>query len=135
MLPTDRADLLARVQGLLQQCRGPQAAIRMVDLFALATGDVIIPGKRYDQTRILRSLVEQLRRDGCPIGHVSGTGGGYFWADDPADLDLTIRWFHQRALSSLRQERALRRVPFAQVLEQHALDFDAQPDPINHEEP
>ena len=125
MLPDDRADLLARVQALLQQCRGPRNSIRMVDLFAAATGDVVIPGKRYDQTRILRSLVEQLRRDGCPIGHGNG---GYFWADDPADLDLTIRWFHARALASLRQERALRRVPFAQVLEQHRLDFDAQPD-------
>lgn len=125
MLPADRADLLARVQALLQQCHGPQAAIRMVDLFAAATGDVVIPGKRYDQTRVLRSLVEQLRRDGCPIGHGNG---GYFWADDPADLDATIRWFHARALASLRQERALRRVPFAQVLAQHALDFDARPD-------
>ena len=51
MLPDDRADLLARVQALLQQCRGPQAAIRMVDLFALATGDVIVPGRKYDQDR------------------------------------------------------------------------------------
>ena len=125
MLPTDRADLLVRVEALLQQCRGPQAAIRMVDLFALATGDVVIPGKRYDQTRIVRSLVDQLRRQGRPIAHGNS---GYFWADDPADLEPTIRWFHLRALASLRQERALRRVPFSQVLEQHALDFDAQPD-------
>ena len=125
MLPTDRADLLVRVEALLQQCRGPQAAIRMVDLFALATGDVVIPGKRYDQTRIVRSLVDQLRRQGCPI---AGGANGYFWADDPADLEPTIRWFHLRALASLRQERALRRVPFAAVLEQHQLDFDSQPD-------
>lgn len=125
MLPADRADLLARVQALLQQCRGPQAAIRMVELFALATGDVVVPGKRYDQTRIVRSLVDQLRRQGCPIAHGSN---GYFWADDPADLEPTIRWFHLRALASLRQERALRRVPFEQVLEQHQLDFDSQPD-------
>ena len=125
MLPTDRADLLVRVEALLQQCRGPQAAIRMVDLFALATGDVVIPGKRYDQTRIVRSLVDQLRRQGCPIAHGAN---GYFWADDPADLEPTIRWFHLRALASLRQERALRRVPFAAVLEQYRLDLEAQPD-------
>lgn len=128
MLPADRADLLARVRALLQQCRGPQAAIRMVDLFALATGEIIIPGRKIDQSRILRSLVDQLRREGCPIGIQGGKNGGYFWADDPADLEPTIRWFHARALASLRQERALRRVPFAQVLQQHALDFDARPD-------
>ena len=126
--PSDRDDLLMRVRAVIEQYRGPKQAIRMIDLFALVTGETVIPGRKIDQSRLMRSLVDQLRRQGCPIGIKGGSDGGYFWADDPADLDLTIRWFHQRALSSLRQERALRRVPFAQVLEQHRLDFDAQPD-------
>lgn len=120
----DRAALIERVRAVLEQCQGPERAITMTALFAAVTGETVIPGRRYDQTRVVRSIVEQLRREGCPIAVRSGADGGYFWAVDPGQLDPTIQVFHARAMSSLRQEQALRRVPFGQVLEQHRIEFE-----------
>lgn len=124
MADSDRDALKASLRALLEQCAGPDAAVTMTALFHTATGEPVIPGRRYDQTRVVRSLVEQLRREGCPIGVKGGPHGGYFWATDPAQLDPTIQVFHQRALSSLRQEAALKRMPFPGVLEQHRIEFE-----------
>lgn len=125
----DRAEVKQRIRALLQDHRGPGDCIRAVELLARATGAVIVPRRQYDQTRVVRSIVAQLRREGAPIGFVQGAGGGYFWAKDDAELAGTAQVFHDRAMSSLRQERALKRIPFTQVLEQHRIEFErAAPD-------
>lgn len=122
-------DALKRAVGeILDRHRGPQRAITMVALFRQATGEVVIPNRRYDQTRIVRSVVEQLRREGRPIGLVSGRGGGYFVAQSDTELQPTIDWFHSRAMSSLQQEAALKRITFGELLQQYRLELDPETD-------
>ena len=100
----------------LKQHKGPENCVTMNELFVDATGSYIIPNRRYDQTRIIRSIVKDLREEGCPIGIKGGKSGGYFWARNDAELKSTIEKFHHRAMSSLQQEAALRRIPFNQLL-------------------
>lgn len=106
----DREALKQAIRRELALHRGPDDAITMTALHAAVSGELIIPGRRYDQSRITRDIVAQLRREGCPIGNKPGAGGGYFWAEHPDQLNHTIETFHGRALSSLSQEKALRRV-------------------------
>lgn len=123
MQSDDRAALKDQVRALLREHVGPENCITMTQLFHHATGEPVIPNRRYDQSRIVRSLVEELRRDGCPIGLHGGINGGYFWARSADELDPTVQWFHRRALSSLKQEAALKRVPFEELLKQYQLEF------------
>lgn len=111
---------------ILQRHRGADNPITMTQLFTAATGEQAIPTRRYDQTRIIRSLVEQLRRDGVPIANRGGKTGGYYLAENEAELDGTIRNFHNRAMSSLQQEAALKRIDINQLFEQYKLELTQQ---------
>lgn len=120
----EREELKQRIRDVLREHVGPDDCITMTQLYRAVTGAHVIPQRRYDQSRVVRSLVEQLRREGCPIALKAGTGGGYFWARDERELDPTVRWFHQRAMSSLKQEAALKRMPFGDLLQQYQLEFE-----------
>lgn len=118
-----REYLLERCRALVSAHKGPDDCITMTELYHQLTGEVVIPWRRYDQSRIVRSLIEQLRREGCPIGHKGGKFGGYFWAADQAELDTTARMFRSRGLSAFKQEAALRRVSNTELLKQYQLDL------------
>lgn len=119
-MDADRRRLAEAIRQVLERHEGVERAITMTALFAIATGDTVVPGRRYDQTRIVRSLIEQLRREGLPIGICRH---GYFLARSEQELAPTIRAFHSRAMSGLRQERALTRVSFDELLEQYRLEL------------
>jgi len=106
----DRDTLKQRLRALLERHQGPEHCITMTALHHAVTGETVIPWKRYDQSRLTRALVEELRREGAPIAHRAGGRGGYFWARSDAELADTVAWFHARALASLRQEAALKRI-------------------------
>lgn len=58
--------------------------------------------------RCLRRVIEELRRDGHHIcGHPST---GYFVAETDAELERTVQFLHDRAMTSLTQAAAMRRV-------------------------
>lgn len=58
--------------------------------------------------RELRHVIEELRRDGQHIcGHPST---GYYLAESDAELDETCRFLFNRAMTSLTQVAAMRRV-------------------------
>lgn len=60
------------------------------------------------QQRNLRHAIEALRRDGA---HVCGRPStGYFIAQTPDELLDTVRFLHDRALTSLTQAAAMQRV-------------------------
>lgn len=120
----DRRDLAEAVRHVLERHEGRDQPITMAALFAITTGETIVPGRRYDQTRIVRSLIEQLRREGLPVAN---SPRGYFLARDDEELAPTIRAFHQRAMSSLRQEKALKRVSFEDLLRQYELELRRTP--------
>ena len=119
----ERAQLLADLGALLRCHRGPDAAIKAIRIYCALTGACDVPAKRYDNTRIIRSLVTQLRREAWPVAILGGRAGGYFLARDAAELAPTIEVFHSRALASLTQEKHLRQIPFSDLLEQFELEL------------
>lgn len=123
----DRHELKERIRAILKHHAGPARCITMTALHAEATGEIIVPRRRYDQTRITRSIVEQLRREGCPIGNKGGRDGGYFWARNDGELTQTIAVFHGRAMSSLGQEAALKRVNCGELLRQYEIELNDHP--------
>lgn len=93
----------------------------MTELFARVTGETVIPWRRYDQTRVIRSIVKELRDDGYPIANGKG---GYYLATSVAALQATIDRYHQRAMSSLKTEAALRKIDPSGVIEQYRLELN-----------
>jgi hypothetical protein len=129
VIELDREEVKARVREILERHEGPGDCITMTALHSQATGQVIIPWRRYDQSRLVRSLVAELRREGCPIGDRGGREGGYFWAADRQQLEPTIAKLHARALSSLRQEAVLKRVRAEELLQQYEIELSTEEEP------
>ena len=66
--------------------------------------------------RHLRNVVEQLRLEGYPVcAHPSH---GYYLAASDADLELTCDYLRSRAMKSLQQIAAMRRVSLPDLLGQ-----------------
>lgn len=116
----DRDQLKPAIRAELQRHCSPDEAITMTELHVAVTGELIIPRRRYDQTRVTRGIVAQLRREGCPIGN---SRGGYFWAIERTQLKPTIDTFHDRALASLSQEKALRQVSAPDIARQIEIEL------------
>lgn len=120
---TERDQVKRNIRALLARHAGPENCIKMIDLHREATGDTIIPKRAYDQSRLTRSIVEELRREGLPVGIRLGREGGYFVARSDEELQTTISLFHERALGSLKQESVLRRITFGELLKQYELEL------------
>lgn len=126
MREMDRDELKARVLALLQEHQGPDNCITMCQMFYAATGYPIIPGKKYDQPRLIRSVVQQLRMEGHAIGHVNAKGGGYFLARNEQELEATIQYFRSRGISAFKVEAALRKISNKALLSQYELELQSQ---------
>lgn len=122
----DREEIKKKVDELLKQHMGQDNCILMNEIFVRVTGGHIIPFRRYDQTRFIRSIIKELREAGRPIGIKSGHSGGYFTARNDEELESTIQTFHCRAMSSLKQEAALKRISFNELLEQYELELSQE---------
>lgn len=72
--------------------------------------------------RQFRQVVEQLRREGHPI--CSTTDAGYWWAASPEDLDRACRFLVDRAMTSLSQVAAMKRVALPDLYGQLGLEID-----------
>ena len=119
----ERHEIKRRVRRILNGCKGFDAAITMEELTRRAKDEYTIPGKRYDQSRIIRSVVRELRREGMPICNRYGAGGGYYLAASEDDIDDTCRVMHSRALASLEIERDLRRINVGALLQQLEIEL------------
>lgn len=123
MQQLDREQIKQRVLEVLARHVGKANAITMADLTSAVQRCQVTPSRRYDESRIVRSVVEQLRREGHAICHHNGRGGGYFMAASDAELADTAQWFRQRAMSAFRQEAALKRISLTDLVEQLHLDL------------
>lgn len=115
-----KIDAIALVE-ILQQQSGPANGLRVYDLAMLLTGD------RGEETlwRKIRSTIKALRMQGVPIcGHPSR---GYYWAESSADIEATIKFLRDRAMSSLVQISRLRRVAIPVLDGQLSLVLGAAP--------
>jgi len=80
---------------------------RGITVTALAREILGIEPSRGDE-RLVRRLVVELRLEGHHI--CAHPTSGYFLAETPAELDESIAFLRERALSSLQQIAAMRRV-------------------------
>jgi hypothetical protein len=124
MQQLDRDTLKERALTVLQRHVGKPNAITMTRLAGAIQGCDVVPSARYEETRLVRSIIEQLRREGHPICHHNGRGGGYFWAANEAELEETAAWFRKRAMSAFRQEANLKRISLSELVEQLRLDIE-----------
>lgn len=119
----DRDTLKDRTLAVLRRHVGKPNAITMTRLTAAIQSAAVVPSARYEESRIVRSIISQLREEGHPIAHHNGRGGGYFWAANEAELEETANWFRQRAMSAFRQEANLKRISLVELVEQLQLDI------------
>lgn len=77
---------------VLKKHRGKENAIKSKVLFCLATGEAIIPAKAQSQTRVIRSVIRELReKRELPV--MSGDKG--YWI---AESDEELRDYVERSL-------------------------------------
>lgn len=123
----DREHLKDDIENILRKHQGPDDCITMDEVYMAVTGEkFIVPWNRHSQTRIIRSIVNQLRMEGSPVGIVSGKGGGYFWARNMGELESTISKLRKSALTSLRTEAALKRLSTPDLLDQYKLELEQE---------
>lgn len=123
MREIDRAEFKARVREILAQHVGPDECVSMYRLYQAITGHPIIPMRKVNQTRLVRSVIAELQEDGEPIVHKSGPDGGYYTAEKKEEIEQEAAWFRKRALSAFRREKMLRRISNEELLRQYALEL------------
>jgi hypothetical protein len=105
---------------ILTEHTGRTRAIGMGELFTAVYGE---PWQhRINDTRKLRNLVTELKKDGVPVCSVSdSTGGGYYLASAGSELDDYCKRLRIRALKILAQEARLRKLALPELLGQISL--------------
>ncbi|MBH1551017.1 hypothetical protein I5U02_13775 [Stenotrophomonas maltophilia] len=81
--------------------------------------------------RRLRQIIEQLRREGHPI--CAHPAHGYHLAANAAELDRACTFLVGRAMTSLEQVSAMKRVALPDLYGQLGLDKPATDEESNHE--
>jgi len=90
---------------------------------------------RINDTRRLRKILTDLRRDGVPIcSSPTKDGGGYYLAAAGSELEEFLTRIHRRALRALSMESRIRKTSLAEMLGQMSLHLreglpDAAADP------
>jgi hypothetical protein len=112
----------ATVLSALQARHGAANGITARDLVYVITGRV----NAADERR-LRQIIEKLRNDGHPI--CAHPALGYHFAATPGELDRACQFLVTRAMTSLRQVAALKRIAVPDLYGQLGL-----PKPDNDEE-
>ena len=81
---------------------------------------------RINDTRKLRQIITEIRRDGGKIcSAVSHTGGGYYIPSVGSELSDYCRRIRARALRALRMEANLRKIALPELLGQLQTEFGA----------
>lgn len=88
-------------------------------------------GRRYshriNDTKQLRNLITDLRREGTPIcSDSSSSGGGYFIASTSGELNAYLERDKRRALNILAKCAAMKKTSLPEYLGQVQLELEAQ---------
>lgn len=118
-----RPEFKQRVVEVLKNCVGRENAISAEQLFTLVTGETIVPSLAANQTRLIRSIVLDIRKNKeQPI--ISGYG--YWLAEDDAELEQYTLKLLRAAERKFHLARTLSMVPVSHMIEQHKLNFTDQ---------
>lgn len=97
-----------RVLAILSQCIGKEHGISITELTARCDQDYWLTHGTCLSERQVRKVIEQLRMDGHHICAHPSTG--YHLAASPEELDHTCLFLHERAMTTLKQVAAMKRV-------------------------
>jgi len=79
---------------------------------------------RINDTRRLRKLITELRRDGVAICSVaSKNGGGYWLASAGSELEIYCKNLRTRAIKILGMESKIRKITMSEMMGQMALEL------------
>ncbi len=114
----ERKKLKAHVRRILcRECVGSENAITSVQLFCRVSSEWLVPGKKYDQTRILRSVINELRQNhSLPI---VGNNVGYFVAKNLDEFDPYLRKEIGSAKGRLCRLSRMAKMPLPDMLRQY----------------
>lgn len=111
----------------LQRRHGAANGITARDLVFTLTGRVSAADERR-----LRTVIEKLRRDGNPI--CAHPALGYHWAATASELDGAIAYLIRRAMTSLEQAGAMKRIAVPDLYGQFGLTPPNPNEESNHEQ-
>jgi len=104
---------------------GKHNAIGMAELYEAVFGETW--NHRINDTRILRYLITQMRRDGIPICSVATkTGGGYYQAAAGSELKNYLERNKARALKILSRNAAIEKISLPDYLGQMRLNMEGR---------
>jgi hypothetical protein len=111
------------IEILVGSCWGRGNGVPVYELVEL------VVGRRSSAAleREMRSVVQVLRYSGYPICAYPGRGAGYYWATTTSEIDETLRFLRGRALTSLAQAGALRRLALPMLAGQLRLPLGVEP--------
>lgn len=112
-----------RLYMVMMQHVGPSKKIGMGELFEL-----VFPGEtwthRINDTRRLRDLVTEMRRDGQPVmSDSSATNGGYWIAASSSEVNEWCNRMTAKALSILKRISSIKKVSLPDYVGQLHLDL------------
>lgn len=112
-----------RTQLLVQLAQhvGSSRTIGMGELYQAVFGE---PWRhRINDTRRLRTIITELRRDGIPIVSMSSSaGGGYYLASAGSELNGYCQRLRNQALKKLAMEARLRKMTLPDLMGQMILE-------------
>lgn len=112
---------------VLLQHVGPDKKIGMGELYEKVFG---MPWKhRINDTKALRKLITEMRREGQPVmSDSSSTNGGYWIAASASEINAYCEHTKKRALSILKRISTLKKVSLPEYLGQLQLDLGTNDD-------
>lgn len=120
---TYRPQIREAVINVLKTCKGKDNAISAANLFVAATGETVVPSIERNQTRVIRSIVNDLRREKVlPII----SGNGYWLAESDAELEAFTLNLLRQAETKFGLARTLSKVPVSSMVKQHNFNFTDQ---------
>jgi hypothetical protein len=113
-----------KLYAVMLQHVGPDKKIGMGELFETVFDRPW--HHRINDTKALRKLITDMRRDGMPVvSSSSTTNGGYWVSASGSEINAYCEQARRRALSILGRVAAIRRVSLPEYLGQMALEMEA----------
>jgi hypothetical protein len=107
---------------ILSKHIGKNNPIRMADLYKEMFGKE--PKDNIQTTRIIRTSVESLRREGVPVcSSMHKNNGGYYLANTGSELEDYLNRLRKRAIKALSMDARLRKMTLRQLLGNIQLKF------------
>jgi len=113
----DMEEYKTKLLGVLTKHIGKGRSIGMAELYEQVFGKHC--SNKYNDARILRSLITALRKEGIPVcSDTDKEGGGYYLASAGSELENYCMRLRIRALKILKMEAILRQKTLPELLGQ-----------------